>query len=164
MSLSKPCDYVVGCSVFSSLIPKFVSIPASSLPLALINLLGFMPPIDGVTQPQSDRVRVSCLTILCTILPACASIAPAPQRWQQNFNCGHPLLTIRLAGKLGLNCHQPFLAVLQGHRSFMCRCCLSSGTMPVIVIDKQSTRLAMVFMCSTRCCRVLDIPCSQCHP
>ncbi len=31
-------------SVFQSLIPKFVAIPASALPLAIINMLGFVPP------------------------------------------------------------------------------------------------------------------------
>ena len=46
------------CSVFSSLLPKFVSIPASSIPLAIINLLGFVSPIDGINQPQSTNVKV----------------------------------------------------------------------------------------------------------
>lgn len=35
-------------AVFSTLIPKFVAIPASAVPLAIINLLGFVQPIAGV--------------------------------------------------------------------------------------------------------------------
>eukprot|EP00736_Rhodelphis_marinus_P000689 Rmarinus@m.29888 len=44
-------------SVFATLIPKFVSIPASALPLAIINLLGFVEPENGVSQPQSEAVK-----------------------------------------------------------------------------------------------------------
>ncbi|CAD7697159.1 unnamed protein product [Ostreobium quekettii] len=45
-------------SVFATLIPKFVAIPASALPLAVVNLLGFEPPIDGVAQEQKDNVKM----------------------------------------------------------------------------------------------------------
>lgn len=44
-------------SVFATLIPKFVAIPASALPLAVINILGFEPPISGVSQPQDEEVK-----------------------------------------------------------------------------------------------------------
>lgn len=43
--------------VFATVIPKFLAIPASALPLAAVNLLGFVPPVGGVSQPQSARVR-----------------------------------------------------------------------------------------------------------
>ena len=39
-------------AVFSTLIPKFVAIPASAVPLALINLLGFVQPIAGVERQR----------------------------------------------------------------------------------------------------------------
>lgn len=45
-------------SVFATLIPKFVAIPASALPLAIINILGFKAPIHGVSQPQDKLVKV----------------------------------------------------------------------------------------------------------
>lgn len=45
-------------SVFATLIPKFVAIPASALPLAVVNLLGFEPPIDGVAQEQTGSVKI----------------------------------------------------------------------------------------------------------
>lgn len=44
-------------AVFSTLIPKFVAIPASAVPLAVINLLGFVQPIAGVAQAQNDTVK-----------------------------------------------------------------------------------------------------------
>lgn len=44
-------------SVFATLIPKFVAIPASALPLSIINILGFKPPISGVSQPQDKLVK-----------------------------------------------------------------------------------------------------------
>lgn len=44
-------------SVFATLIPKFVAIPASAVPLAVINLLGFVQPVDGVAQVQNDGVH-----------------------------------------------------------------------------------------------------------
>ena len=43
-------------SVFATLIPKFVSIPAGALPLAIIYMLGFRAPIDGVDQQQTQAV------------------------------------------------------------------------------------------------------------
>jgi len=44
-------------TVFGTLIPKFVAIPAAAIPLAIINMLGFVPPVEGVAQPQPERVK-----------------------------------------------------------------------------------------------------------
>lgn len=44
-------------SVFATLIPKFVAIPASAIPLAIINLLGFEQPVSGVSQTQTPAVK-----------------------------------------------------------------------------------------------------------
>lgn len=44
-------------SVFATLIPKFVAIPAYAIPLAIAYGLGFKEPLDGVAQPQSDQVK-----------------------------------------------------------------------------------------------------------
>jgi len=44
-------------SVFATLIPKFVAIPASAIPLALINSIGFRGPVDGVAQHQPRLVE-----------------------------------------------------------------------------------------------------------
>jgi hypothetical protein len=43
--------------VFATLLPKFVAIPASAVPLTFVNALGFVPPVQGVSQKQPDRVR-----------------------------------------------------------------------------------------------------------
>ena len=66
-SLTRSSRICVRCSVFATLIPKFVSIPASALPLAFINLIGFVPPVSGVAQEQSFSVKVSQQS--CLILP-----------------------------------------------------------------------------------------------
>ena len=50
-------------SVFATLIPKFVSIPASAIPLAIVNLLGFREPVDGVDQPQKPGVQAFIRTV-----------------------------------------------------------------------------------------------------
>jgi Na+/melibiose symporter-like transporter len=44
-------------AVFSSLVPKLASVPASAVPLSIIYALGFSPTIDGVAQPQVAGVR-----------------------------------------------------------------------------------------------------------
>lgn len=61
--------------VFATIIPKFLAIPASALPLAAINLLGFAPPMDGVSQPQSARVRGFIAAAFVALPVLSASIA-----------------------------------------------------------------------------------------
>lgn len=64
-------------AVFSTLIPKFVAIPASAVPLAVINLLGFVQPIAGVAQAQNDNVKrfiqvtFVMLPFSCAVLSFC---------------------------------------------------------------------------------------------
>lgn len=55
-------------SVFSTLIPKFIAIPAAAIPLALINSIGFKPPIQGVAQPQEANVR-TFIRLMFVLLP-----------------------------------------------------------------------------------------------
>jgi len=43
-------------TVFASLIPKFVAIPASAIPLAVIYAMGFVEPVNAVAQAQPDGV------------------------------------------------------------------------------------------------------------
>ena len=63
-------------SVFATIIPKFLSIPASAVPLACVNSLGFTPPIDGVSQPQAARVRgfISAAFVALPVLSATVSL------------------------------------------------------------------------------------------
>lgn len=63
-------------SVFATIIPKFLSIPASAIPLACVNSLGFTPPIDGVSQPQAARVRgfISAAFVALPVLSAVVSL------------------------------------------------------------------------------------------
>lgn len=61
-------------SVFGTLIPKFVAIPAGAIPLAVVYGLGFVMPKCGVSQPQSEAVRNAIsgsfilLPLLCTTI------------------------------------------------------------------------------------------------
>ena len=55
-------------SVFSTLIPKFIAIPAAAIPLALINSIGFKPPVEGVAQPQEANVR-TFIRLMFVLLP-----------------------------------------------------------------------------------------------
>ena len=43
--------------MFATLIPKFVAIPAAAIPLAVINMIGFRPPVNGVAIEQSPMVK-----------------------------------------------------------------------------------------------------------
>lgn len=62
-------------SVFATLIPKFVSIPAGALPLAIIYILGFRAPIDGVDQHQTQTV-ISFIRFCFILLPfVCVCLA-----------------------------------------------------------------------------------------
>ena len=62
-------------SVFATLIPKFVAIPASAIPLAVINLLGFNQPIAGVAQNQPKQVE-SFIQVSFVMLPfSCAVLS-----------------------------------------------------------------------------------------
>eukprot|EP00164_Ancoracysta_twista_P010172 GFYU01015269.1.p1 GENE.GFYU01015269.1~~GFYU01015269.1.p1 ORF type:complete len:809 (-),score=267.89 GFYU01015269.1:148-2538(-) len=60
-------------SVFATLIPKFVAIPAGALPLAVINMLGFIPPVEGVAQPQDASVKFF-IRFVFVFLPATCCI------------------------------------------------------------------------------------------
>ena len=44
-------------TVFATLIPKFVSIPSSAVPLALLAVLGFRMPVNGVAAEQPSSVE-----------------------------------------------------------------------------------------------------------
>jgi Na+/melibiose symporter-like transporter len=61
-------------TMFSSFVPKVVSIPSSALPLALISAAGFVPSEGGVSQSQSRLVRITIQAIyigfpvLCNVI------------------------------------------------------------------------------------------------
>lgn len=74
-------EFLNGCrseaafSVFATLIPKFVAIPASAIPLAIINLLGFDPPVDGIAQPQNSKVQLF-IRVSFVMLPFTCALRP----------------------------------------------------------------------------------------
>lgn len=60
-------------SVFATLIPKFVSIPASAIPLAIVNMIGFQAPVNGVSIEQSKAVK-SYIRLMFVLLPFISTI------------------------------------------------------------------------------------------
>ena len=66
-------EFLNGCrsegafSVFSTLIPKLVAIPAGAIPLAVVYALGFIMPVCGIAQYQPASVRTAirfCFVLL----------------------------------------------------------------------------------------------------
>lgn len=55
-------------TVFKSLLPKFIGIPTSAIPLTVMNALGFVPSVGGLAQPQPDAV-VAFLRITFVVVP-----------------------------------------------------------------------------------------------
>ena len=44
-------------TMFKSFLPKICAIPASAVPLALLNMVGHVPPVNGRIQRQPESVK-----------------------------------------------------------------------------------------------------------
>jgi len=51
--------------MFRSFLPKVCAIPAAAVPLAIINVLGHVPPVEGIPQQQNKNVKIFCM--FCTV-------------------------------------------------------------------------------------------------
>ena len=60
-------------TMFKSFLPKICAIPATAIPIALLNSVGHVPPVNGVIQPQPDSVGLY-IRIVSVILPSCLSL------------------------------------------------------------------------------------------
>lgn len=61
-------------TVFSTFLPKVISIPASAIPLAIIAAAGFRQTENGVEQPQTDAVK-NTIRAIFVIIPSVATLA-----------------------------------------------------------------------------------------
>jgi Na+/melibiose symporter-like transporter len=127
-------------SVFATLIPKFVAIPASAIPLALINLLGFRQPIAGVAQAQLGQVE-TFIQVCFVMLPfSCAvlsfllkflypiksdAIAKLVQDGIEEFKDKRE--AAEEAGVCSLRCARLFQLVLFARKTFLCTVLRLSG-------------------------------------
>lgn len=62
-----------GFSVFASFIPKFVSIPAGAIPIAILAMMGFQSTIDGIPQEQSTAVE-NFIRLTFAVLPSTVTL------------------------------------------------------------------------------------------
>merc|ERR1711871_848833 len=60
--------------VFQGLLPKFMAIPGGAIPVAIIKLLGFREPLEGVAQPQVASVKAFIQTVFVVFPVLCSSI------------------------------------------------------------------------------------------
>jgi hypothetical protein len=50
-------------TMFKSFLPKICAIPAAAAPIAILNALGQVPSVNGLTQPQPAAVKLFCVFI-----------------------------------------------------------------------------------------------------
>lgn len=62
-------------TMFKSFLPKVAAIPASAIPVALLNVFGHVPPIDGVIQRQTAPQLRAYIKIAIIIIPTLLSIS-----------------------------------------------------------------------------------------
>mmetsp|Transcript_14155 Transcript_14155/g.17769 ORF Transcript_14155/g.17769 Transcript_14155/m.17769 type:complete len:1028 (+) Transcript_14155:104-3187(+) len=61
-------------TMFKSFLPKICAIPAAAIPLAILEVLGHVAPVDGQVQPQPAIISTYCV-IVSVIIPFCLSLA-----------------------------------------------------------------------------------------
>ena len=60
-------------TIFQTFLPKLVSIPSQVIPLAMLNWVGYIAPVDGIHQTQTDDT-VLFIQVVFFILPTMVSI------------------------------------------------------------------------------------------
>ena len=60
-------------TVFSTFLPKVISIPASAIPLAIISAAGFRPTEDGIEQEQTSAVK-NTIRVIFVLIPSVATL------------------------------------------------------------------------------------------
>lgn len=56
-------------TMFKGFLPKIAAIPASAVPIVLLSTFGHVKPIDGVLQPQPDKI-VTFIRVVIIYIPA----------------------------------------------------------------------------------------------
>lgn len=60
-------------TMFKSFLPKICAIPASAIPIAILNSVGHVPPVNGVVQPQSAAV-MWYIRVVTVLIPTAISV------------------------------------------------------------------------------------------
>lgn len=68
-------------TMFKSFLPKICAIPAAAIPLALLNVFGHVPPINGRIQRQPDVIATYC-QVVTVVIPTLASLVATYFKWK----------------------------------------------------------------------------------
>ena len=61
-------------TMFKSFLPKVAAIPASAIPVALLDVFGHLPPVDGVIQQQTEPMLTAYIRFTIIVLPTSLSL------------------------------------------------------------------------------------------
>jgi hypothetical protein len=67
--------------MFKSFLPKICAIPAAAIPLALLNVFGHVPPVNGRIQLQPPAIETYC-RIVTVVIPTFASLVATYFKWK----------------------------------------------------------------------------------
>jgi len=68
-------------TMFKSFLPKICAIPAAAIPLALLNVFGHVPPVNGRVQLQPPAIAVYC-QVVTVVIPTLASLVATYFKWK----------------------------------------------------------------------------------
>lgn len=87
-------------TMFKSFLPKICAIPAAALPIALLNVLGHVRPVNGVIQIQPPVISLY-VRFVTVILPTLLSLVACRIKWT------YPIKTIDDVHAIahGIDCH-----------------------------------------------------------
>jgi len=89
-------------TVFKSLLPKMIGIPTSAVPLALMNALGFVPSVDGVSQTQPEAV-VAFLRVTFVVVPVFFALASFTIKMR--YPLSDPVTIRQISAGIGAHLH-----------------------------------------------------------
>ena len=61
-------------TMFKSFLPKVAAIPASAIPVALLDVFGHIPPVDGIIQLQTDPGLKTYIRVTIIVIPTTLAI------------------------------------------------------------------------------------------
>jgi Na+/melibiose symporter-like transporter len=68
-------------TMFKSFLPKICAIPAAAIPLALLNVFGHVPPVNGRIQLQPPAIAIYC-QVVTVVIPTLASLVATYFKWK----------------------------------------------------------------------------------
>ena len=61
-------------TMFKSFLPKVAAIPASAIPVALLDVFGHIPPVDGIIQLQTDPGLKTYIRVTIIVIPTTLAV------------------------------------------------------------------------------------------